>query len=128
MLLLLEFGGALVLWSEEDGTAATSIKTGGEALWWSTVSITTVGYGDYFPVTTTGRLVGVIMMFGGIALISVLTAVISRFVLSHDRVGPQNGQSCRDQMVSKELADLRAMVELLAESGRRRVAGSSQSF
>jgi len=48
-----------------------------EALWWSVVTMTTVGYGDYTPQGGTGRLLAVIIMFTGISLISFLTASIA---------------------------------------------------
>ena len=49
----------------------------GNAIWWTIVTITTVGYGDYSPSSLPGRILAVIIMFSGIGLISVLTGSIS---------------------------------------------------
>lgn len=49
----------------------------GDALWWAIVTMTTVGYGDKIPTTIAGRAVGIFIMFGGVVLISILTATVS---------------------------------------------------
>jgi voltage-gated potassium channel Kch len=64
-----------------------SFATMGEALWWSTQTVTTVGYGDIVPTTTTGRIVGVIVMLAGIAFAAVLTAVITSSFIARSQLG-----------------------------------------
>jgi voltage-gated potassium channel len=68
--------GGLVLDAERDHDGA-NITTAGDALWWASTTVTTVGYGDRFPTTGEGRLVGVLLMLLGIALLGVLTASIA---------------------------------------------------
>ena len=51
-------------------------------MWWSVVTFTTVGYGDFFPVTSTGRIAGVLLMLGGIALIGTLAGSLGSFFSS----------------------------------------------
>ena len=53
-----------------------------DALWWAVVTVTTVGYGDKFPVTALGRGVAVVLMLVGIGLIGVLTATVASFFVS----------------------------------------------
>ncbi|MEO8696961.1 MAG: potassium channel family protein [Acidimicrobiales bacterium] len=55
-----------------------------DALWWSSATITTVGYGDVAPVTTAGRLVGVVTMVVGISTFAVVTAKIAEFLVRAD--------------------------------------------
>jgi voltage-gated potassium channel len=55
-----------------------------DALWWSSATITTVGYGDVAPVTTPGRLVGVVTMLVGISTFAVVTAKIAEFLVRAD--------------------------------------------
>ena len=68
--------GGLVL-DADRGTADANILTGQDALWWASTTVTTVGYGDRLPVTGEGRLVWVLLMLGGIALLGVITASIA---------------------------------------------------
>ncbi len=58
-----------------------SIRSFPDALWWAVVTITTVGYGDMVPVTAAGRAVGLVLMFGGIAFFSGLTANLASFLV-----------------------------------------------
>jgi voltage-gated potassium channel len=59
-----------------DAERDASITTFGDALWWTVTTITTVGYGDRYPVTVEGRIVAGVLMVGGIALLGVVTASI----------------------------------------------------
>jgi voltage-gated potassium channel len=54
-----------------------NIKTVGNALWWAVVTLTTVGYGDFYPVTWQGRLAAALLMFVGFAVLATVTAQIS---------------------------------------------------
>jgi len=84
-ILVITFGAALVLGAERD-YPGSNIKTYGEAVWWACVTVTTVGYGDYTPVSPTGRGIATLMLFNGVAIISVITATISsRFVSDPDK-------------------------------------------
>lgn len=58
---------------------STGFTTYGDALWFSFVTITTVGYGDYTPVTAVGRTAAVILMIGGVALLGTLAGTLSAF-------------------------------------------------
>jgi voltage-gated potassium channel len=61
---------SLAFFDAEYGAPGSNVDNFGDALWWSAVSVTTVGYGDFYPVTTEGRLVALILMTFGIGLIS----------------------------------------------------------
>ncbi len=76
-------GAWLVLLFEENAKGS-NIHDYPDALWWAIVTVTTVGYGDRFPVTGGGRTVAVILMLVGIGLIGVLTATVaSVFIKEH---------------------------------------------
>jgi shikimate dehydrogenase len=81
VILVVEFAGATIYYAEANG-ADSNIHSAGDAIWWGLVTITTVGYGDRFPTTELGRLIGVLLLFAGIGLFSVLTGFISNIFLS----------------------------------------------
>jgi voltage-gated potassium channel len=73
--------GALLVYLVERHAPKSNIHTLGESLWWSIVTVTTVGYGDFFPVTTEGRITACVIMGIGILTLAVVTAqVASSFV------------------------------------------------
>lgn len=79
-VMALGLGAVAVLDAEQDAAGA-NITTFGDALWWSATTVTTVGYGDHFPVTTTGRFVAVALMVVGIACIGAITAGVAAWLV-----------------------------------------------
>ena len=77
-LLTILTGAGLVLLFER-GAASSPIGTFWDALWWAITTITTVGYGDTYPVTPSGRIVAALVMLVGIALFGVLTAGVAAY-------------------------------------------------
>jgi voltage-gated potassium channel len=75
-IVLIFVMGAVVAWAEHKIPSA-NIQTYPEALWWAVVTITTVGYGDYYPVTAVGRMAAVILMLCGLGIIGVLSSYLA---------------------------------------------------
>lgn len=75
--LILMLNAAVVVWEFESLAPGSNITTLGNALWWSVVTVTTVGYGDYTPVTLGGRLTAVALLVLGLVSLAVLTAQIA---------------------------------------------------
>ena len=61
----------------------SNIKTAEDAIWWSYVTITTVGYGDKFPITTEGRIIGAILMTTGVGIFGTFTALVSSWFIQN---------------------------------------------
>ena len=80
-VMALGLGALAVLDAEQDASGA-NITTFGDALWWSATTVTTVGYGDLYPVTTTGRFVAVALMLVGIACIGAITAGVAAWLVA----------------------------------------------
>jgi voltage-gated potassium channel len=79
-ILVLTVASVLVLQFESRSPEA-KITTGGDALWYAIVTITTVGYGDYFPVTTAGRVTAVFIMFMGVGIIGALASILASLLV-----------------------------------------------
>ncbi len=74
-VLMLLFSSIAILQFETDPNS--NIKTAGDAIWWAYVTMTTVGYGDKYPVTTEGRIVAAVLMTVGVGLFGTFTAYVS---------------------------------------------------
>ena len=86
---VLVLNGALIVYLVERHAPGSNIHTLGESLWWSAVTVTTVGYGDFFPVTLAGRITACFIMGTGLLTLAVITAqVASSFVTQ----GPNRAQ------------------------------------
>jgi voltage-gated potassium channel len=74
-VLLIIFSSIAIL--QVETLPQSNIKTAEDALWWAYVTITTVGYGDKYPITTEGRIIAAVLMTAGVGLFGTFTAVIA---------------------------------------------------
>lgn len=75
--------GALAVLDAERASEAANITTFGDALWWATATVATVGYGDFTPVTLEGRVVAVMLMIVGIGLVGTVTGAMASWLMQH---------------------------------------------
>jgi voltage-gated potassium channel len=75
--LVVVFSSAVAYGAEH--STNPGFKTYGDALWWGIVTLTTVGYGDIVPHTTTGRVAGIMIMFTGVAVLGLLAGSLASF-------------------------------------------------
>jgi voltage-gated potassium channel len=80
-ILVLEFGSLMILGVEQSAPGA-NITTASDALWYTIVTISTVGYGDQYPVTDAGRLIGTGIIIVGVGIFGTFTGYLANFFLS----------------------------------------------
>lgn len=113
------FAASAVVLGFEEHAKGSNIHNYGQALWWSVVTVTTVGYGTKFPVTSEGQGVAVVLMLVGIALLGVLTATVASFFVQ------QTADDERTELV-KRLDRLEGMLaELLHRSAEPASRGAA---
>lgn len=111
-VLLMIFGAVAILYAERVPEA--NIKTPSDALWWAFVTITTVGYGDRFPVTTIGRLIAAVLMIAGVGLFGTFTGYVANFFVEDEQEQTDNDL----QILISEVRQLREKIEELEKRGR----------
>jgi voltage-gated potassium channel len=94
--------GAAGVFLFESG-ANPSIDSFGDALWWATVTATTVGYGDVSPVTLEGRVIAVLLMVTGIGFIGVFTATVASFFIEQDTESEVSSVQARLDAIERKL-------------------------
>jgi voltage-gated potassium channel len=105
--VLLIFCASLAVLQAERGHPGANIETFGDALWWSIVTICTVGYGDNFPVTVEGRFVGAGLMISGVGLFGVVTASFAAWLVDQLRDEEAENQ----QTTRADIDSLRAQLD-----------------
>ena len=117
-VLLIVWVGSLMVLNAERGAAGAEIVSLGDAVWWSFETITTVGYGDFVPVTDLGRFFAVMIMFFGISVLSTVTATVAAS-LSRRR----QGDSDPNQEVLDQISELKSLVTTLQQEISRKQHG-----
>jgi voltage-gated potassium channel len=94
-ILVMELGALLVLVAER-GQPGANIENGGDAMWYLLVTMSTVGYGDLYPVTDAGRITGSLIILVGVGVFGTLTGFIANFFLAPSdaaaEVAPSGGR------------------------------------
>lgn len=109
--ILLVYVSSLAVLEAERSAANPDIRNFGDAVWWAISTITTVGYGEFYPVTFAGRMIAVLLMVGGISLIGTITASVAAWIV--DRVAQED--SAHQAATVAHIAQLRAEIAELAK-------------
>lgn len=104
-LLVLTFGSVAVVHFESDGPG--NIETAADALWWTVATISTVGYGDVYPATMEGRLLGALVILVGVGLFGTITAFLSSWFMGPD----ERAQAGEMEQIRRELTEIRLLLE-----------------
>jgi len=130
-IIVLTVASVLVLQFESKSPGA-NITTGGDALWYSIVTITTVGYGDFYPVTAAGRITAMFIMFMGVGIIGALASILASLLVGGSSsaeeeetpaaaaaIAAASAPSVQEELkaVKEELAVVRRMLEKMGAGG-----------
>lgn len=115
-IIVLTVSSVLVL-QFESASPDGKILTGADAFWYAMVTITTVGYGDFFPVTPGGRLTAIFIMVAGMGIIGVLASLMSSLLLGGGKEEEDKPASTKDpeiEALKSEVAEMRDLLEKIA--------------
>ena len=129
-MLVITTGSIFVLFFESRSPDA-NITAGGDSVWWSIVTITTVGYGDRYPVTAGGRITAMFVMFSGVGIIGALASILASFLIpppkkAEEPAEPQPGENppaVSGAAVEHELAAVKTELAALRQLLEKRESG-----
>lgn len=122
--VLVLFVASLAVLDAERGRDGANVATFGDALWWAMTTVTTVGYGDRFPVTATGRFIAGGLMLAGIALLGVVTASLASWLIERVRDVEQESETATQRDLAALTRDIAGLREELAQDRQRRASES----
>jgi len=99
----------------EDRAADANILSGGDALWWAVVTMSTVGYGDFYPVTTGGRIIAFFVMITGVGIIGSLASILASVLVASP--AEQTGEAGPSSLTPEEVAAIRSALRAGAAGG-----------
>jgi voltage-gated potassium channel len=106
----------------EKSVPGANITTPEDALWWACTTITTVGYGDRYPITTEGRVVAALLMLAGVGLFGTLAGCVAAWFLSP----AEKKQKSDLEEIRSELRELRRVIERVSEKNSDEVERAGQ--
>ncbi|TDH50791.1 two pore domain potassium channel family protein [Mycobacterium eburneum] len=114
--LLLVYVAALATLQTERQVPDAKITNFGQALWWSISTVTTVNYGDEYPVTNVGRAIAVFLMIGGISLLGTITATIASWIVQRVAEEDVSGQAITVSHIDELRGEIQALRDQLREA------------
>jgi len=124
-ILVLTVASVLVL-QFESKSADANITTGGDALWYAIVTITTVGYGDFYPVTSAGRITAMFIMFMGVGIIGALASILASLLVGGSSPAEEETPAAASALsVEEELKTIKDELAVMHQLLEKMAAGDS---
>ncbi|MER2491950.1 ion transporter [Catenovulum sediminis] len=130
-MVVIVAGSAVAIFIIESEVPQSNIKTAEDALWWGLITISTVGYGDYYPVTTMGRVISSLLIISGVSLFGVISGYIASS-FSHSNVQENieetvpdwakamiQTQAQQNEAMKIQIAQLQKQIEKLTDSVKK---------
>lgn len=121
VILMMEFGSIAILFAERNAPEA-NIQSGADAIWWSFVTISTVGYGDFYPTTNQGRFVAIFVIMIGVGLFGVVTGFLTNAFLPDEEIQSEEEAKANLDMILAELQKIQENQKQSDESLNKRLA------
>ena len=116
---MVAMGGSMAILRLEQAIPTGNIKTPSDALWWSIVTITTVGYGDRYPVSDGGRIVAAILMIVGVALFGTFTGFVASMFVEPDIKREENEVHSLAQQIKALRGEIQAIDDKISRQNRK---------
>ncbi|MDT7768247.1 MAG: voltage-gated potassium channel [Mycobacterium sp.] len=116
-VLLLIYTASLAVFDKERYQHGATINSFGKAIWWSITTVTTVGYGDVYPVTNAGRIIAVLLMIGGISLVGVVTAALASWIIQSVAEEESVNQAATAAHIEELRSEIRELGQQLRDRG-----------
>ncbi|MGR6832413.1 potassium channel family protein [Aliivibrio wodanis] len=117
MVTLISLGSVFMLMFEGSNPDA-NIHTAGDAIWWAFVTISTVGYGDHYPVTVAGKVLAVLIILSGVGIFGMISGLITSIITepakNEERKSRQKEKQCRDEKLNLLLQQQSEILKRLA--------------
>lgn len=110
MVTILTFASIIIL-IVETGAEGANIQTAEQAIWWALVTISTVGYGDYYPVSTAGHIIGGIVIVSGVSFFGVITGYMASIFMAPDENEQDQRHKTHKEEIKSELEQAVARME-----------------
>jgi voltage-gated potassium channel len=102
LILLIIISGGIGVYLAEHKHPGANITNLSDAFWWAVVTITTVGYGELYPVTSVGRIIAILVMFSGIGIVVTLVTLLSDRNLQHAESRLKSKTEARHRLLGDE--------------------------
>jgi voltage-gated potassium channel len=110
MVIILTLASVIIL-IVESGAEGANIQSAEQAIWWALVTISTVGYGDYYPVTTAGHVLGGLVIVSGVSFFGVITGYMASVFVAPDEEEREQRQEAQQAEIKTELEHTLARME-----------------
>jgi voltage-gated potassium channel len=104
MVTLISLGSVFMLVFEGQNPNA-NIQTAGDAIWWAFVTISTVGYGDHYPITVAGKVLAVFIIISGVGIFGMISGLITSIITEPEKVREKHMHE-QEQIVRSQKLDL----------------------
>jgi len=128
--VIIVFGAGTAVWFFERGAEDSNLNHWGDALWWAMTTLSTVGYGEHYPVTFVGRFVAVCVMVSGVAVVGAVAAIVSFGFAARLATRLENAVRQVEHQVDQVEAEVEAVEDEMTHRrfGRHQPAGALQEL